>query len=119
MEANEEARVHRTAARQLGLITFRQCLEEGFSKKRVRARVAQGMWRRVHRGVYKTSASPLTLEERELAALLCAGEGAVLSHRTAARHWKLDTAPVRQVQLTLPAYRAIAPIEGVKLWRSR
>jgi very-short-patch-repair endonuclease len=69
--------------------------------------------------VYKTLPSSLTLEERELAALLYVGDGAALSHLSAARHWRLDVPPNGRVQLTVPFPRAIVSLEGTQVWRSR
>jgi predicted transcriptional regulator of viral defense system len=54
-----------------------------------------GRLRRLHRGVYAVGHRVLGREGRRLAAVLACGEGAVLSHRSAAAHWGLlETQPV-------------------------
>jgi hypothetical protein len=51
--------------------------------------VRTGRLIRVHRGVYAVGHEALSDRGRMIAALLAAGPGAVLSHRTAAYHWRL------------------------------
>lgn len=53
-----------------------------------------------------------------MAALLAAGEGAVLSHTSAARRLGLDVPRDEAVQMTIPAARK-AKVRGAKVWRSR
>jgi very-short-patch-repair endonuclease len=54
-------------------------------------RVRAGRLHRLHRGVYAVGHTVLTREGRWLAAVLACGDGAVLSHRSAAAHWGLLT----------------------------
>jgi len=51
--------------------------------------VAQRRLHRIHRGVYAVGHARLTLEGRYMAAVLACGQGAVLSHWSAAALWKL------------------------------
>jgi hypothetical protein len=55
----------------------------------VSERVARGRLHRIHRGVYAVGHRGLSREGRWLAAVLAAGERAVLSHLSAAEHWEL------------------------------
>jgi very-short-patch-repair endonuclease len=50
-------------------------------------RIAKGRLHPVHRGVYAVGRPSLTREGRWMAAVLACGEGAVLSHRSAAALW--------------------------------
>src|SRR5262245_22534661 len=59
-------------SRQEGIIAWWQATRL-LTEKAVRHRVAAGRWRRVHRGVYTTYGGPLSLEQRQWAALLSAG----------------------------------------------
>jgi very-short-patch-repair endonuclease len=59
----------------------------------------------------------LTEEGRLVAALLATGEGALLSHGTAAWRWRIIPAPPSMIELALP--RDHAEIAGLKLFVSR
>lgn len=84
----------------------------------MRGRLATGEWNRVHRGVFRLGCNQLTLEEREAAALLAAGKGAVLSHSSAARRLGLAVPRDESVHITISASRK-AKVRGAKVWRSR
>ena len=78
--------IARIAARQHGLITFRQLLTCGLTGSGVMKRVRTGRLHRIHRGVYAVGHGRLSQEGRWMAAVLWAGEGTGLSHLTAAVH---------------------------------
>jgi very-short-patch-repair endonuclease len=68
---------------------------------------------RIHQGVYATVAPELLTEEgRLVAALLAAGDGALLSHGTAAWRWRIIPAPPSVITLAVPRRRTVA---GLKL----
>ena len=67
----------------------RQLAALGFARNEIDNRIARGRLIRVHRGVYAVGHEALSDRGRMIAALLAAGPGAVLSHRTAAYHWRL------------------------------
>ena len=77
------------ARRQDGLVTTWQLAELGFSKRQLRALVAQGQLVPVRRGVFRLCGVPPSWHTSALAAVLAAGGGAVLSHRSAAVLWGL------------------------------
>jgi very-short-patch-repair endonuclease len=56
----------------------------------------------VHRGVYAVGHAPLSRERRWMAAVLACGEGAVLSHRSAALCWKLARGDDPVPHVTVP-----------------
>ena len=68
-----------TADAQLGLITSRQLEELGFPRSTVARRLAGGMWTRVLPGVHLVGGGQPIREQRLLAALLYAGDGAQLT----------------------------------------
>lgn len=72
------------AARQHGVVTRRQLLAAGLSSHHVEHRLDSGLLVRLHRGVYRVGPveSP---RAREMGAILACGDGAVLSHESAAR----------------------------------
>lgn len=76
--------IGRLAAHQHGVVSRRQLLDAGIAAGAMERRVASGHLVRVHRGVYAVGHAQLRREGRWLAAVLAAGRGAALSHRSAA-----------------------------------
>jgi very-short-patch-repair endonuclease len=79
------------AGLQHGVVARRQLLELGFSARAIEHRVARGRLHLVMRGVYAVGWPRLTPERRWMAAVLACGEGAMLSHRSAAALWRIAT----------------------------
>jgi predicted transcriptional regulator of viral defense system len=74
---------------QWGVVSLAQVRALGIGSRAVQQRAQTGRLRRVHRGVYAVGGAVLPREGRWLAAVLAYGEGAVLSHLSAAVHWNL------------------------------
>jgi predicted transcriptional regulator of viral defense system len=72
------------AERQHGAVSLVQLEALGMGASGVRMRTSAGKLHRIHRGVYTVGHSLLTMKGRWMAAVLACGEGAVLSHRSAA-----------------------------------
>lgn len=83
MHAREEA-IAGIAAGQDNLITSDQLAELELGRGAVAHRLATGRWQRLHNGVYLIGPAPPTHTARARAAIFACGEGAVLSHHTAA-----------------------------------
>ena len=87
-----------------------QLRELGFDRHAVWRRVRSGLLHPLHRGVYAVGHARLTLHGRYLAAVLACGDGAVLSHRSAAALWELQPIPSGPIDVTVPGeggrYRA-------------
>ena len=77
------------AARQHGVITRRQLEDRGLGSKAITIRVRKGQLNRIHRGVYAVGDRGPSWHGRWMAAVLACGEGAVLSHGSAASLWGL------------------------------
>jgi very-short-patch-repair endonuclease len=75
------------AARQHGVVTREQLLALGLGHGAIDHRVACGRLHPVQRGVYAVGHQVLSRRGRWMAAVLAAGPGAVLSHRSAAALW--------------------------------
>ncbi len=87
--------VGRIAARQHGAVALRQLEDLGVSSSTIHGWVVAGWLRRAQPGVVIVAGSANTYEQRLAAALLAAGDGAVVSHRAAVYLWGLlDRAPV-------------------------
>jgi very-short-patch-repair endonuclease len=77
------------AADQHGVVSRPQLLQAGLTAEAIKRRVRAGRLHQIHRGVYAVGHRVLTREGRWMAAVLACGEGAVLSHATAAAAWDL------------------------------
>jgi predicted transcriptional regulator of viral defense system len=88
-ELRLDPRLADLAARQHAVVTRSQLVALGFRDDAIACRVRAGWLVRVHRGVLAVGRQPLTLRGRLMAAACSAGEGAVLSHLSAAVLWNL------------------------------
>jgi very-short-patch-repair endonuclease len=92
-DARNEKRSRRAwklAGRQHGIVTRRQLLALGFGPRSIEHRVAHGRLHLVMHGVYAVGWPELTERRRWMAAVLACGEGAALSHRSAAALWDIS-----------------------------
>jgi predicted transcriptional regulator of viral defense system len=105
------------AGRQWGVVSRTQLRELGVTAATVDVWLRRGRLLGLHRGVYAVGHSVLRSEGRWLAAVLACGEGAVLSHRSAAAHWGLLQSAASLIDVTAPASRHGAP--GIRLHRTR
>jgi very-short-patch-repair endonuclease len=81
--------IARIAARQHGVVTAKQLATVGLGRPAITERVGGGRLHRIHRGVYAVGHRGLSWHGRWMAAVLACGEGAVLSHGSAASLWGL------------------------------
>lgn len=96
----------RLAAAQHALFTSAQARKVGLTAKQVESGCRSGWWLRVYRSVYRLPGTPVTDEQRLLAAVLACGPGAVASHRAAA--WLWDLADGARLEVASPRNRAPA-----------
>ena len=74
----------------------------GFDDSAILRRVKAGRLHRLHRGVYAVGHTVLNPNARYLAAVLAAGDGAVLSHRSAAILWGIHRSAAAKIDVTVP-----------------
>jgi very-short-patch-repair endonuclease len=77
------------AAAQHGVVAVWQVVGLGLNADAIQYRLDMGRLHPVHRGVYAVGYPAQTREALEMAAVLACGEGAVVSHWTAAIRWAL------------------------------
>ena len=106
------------AARQHGVITRPQLLGASISSNGINRRIAAGRLHPVYPGVYAAGHGALSNEGRWMAAVLACGEGAVLSHRSAAQLFTLLPAAVETVHVTVP-FKRRPKHAGIAIHRSR
>jgi hypothetical protein len=107
------------ASRQHGVVTVEQLRELGLDEPAVRRRVAAGRLHRLHRGIYAVGHRSLSWRGRWLAAVLAAGDGAVLSHASAAALWQFLRPISGPTHVTVAAAVRRKPRQGVRIHRSR
>jgi len=93
----------RVAAAQYGLVTRAQLLDLGLKRGAVARRLQAGRLHRVHEGVYAVGHQAPRREARWLAAVLACGEGAALSHRSAATLWAIREGEGPRPDVSIPA----------------
>ena len=111
-----EERLAGLASRRHGLVTRRQLLAAGVSRREIARRLRIGSLIQVHRGVYRVGHSAPTIESRYLAAVLACGDRAVLSGLAAAHLLGLTKGRPPPPEVTAPTNRRV---EGVVTRRSR
>ncbi|HET9154503.1 MAG TPA: DUF559 domain-containing protein [Solirubrobacterales bacterium] len=105
------------AARQHGVSTLRQLEAAGLSKRAAAGRVRSGRLHRLHRGVYAVGHRAPSWHGRWMAAVLACGEGAVLSHHSAAALWKLLKPIKGPIHVSVPTTNGRATQRGIHLHR--
>ncbi len=91
----------RIADRQHGVVSRQQILALGFDRSRIERWRKAGRIHRVHAGVYAVGHPRLTRRGRWMAAVLAGGEGAVLSHFSAALLWGIIDRDVALVHILI------------------
>jgi Transcriptional regulator, AbiEi antitoxin/Protein of unknown function (DUF559) len=89
--------------RQHGVVARRQLLELGLSSSSINHRVANGRLHRVRQGVYAVGRPQLTQHGHWMAAILCCGTDAVLSHDDAGALWAFRPIRSGHIHISLPA----------------
>jgi hypothetical protein len=104
--AVESSMLAQVTRRQHGLVTAMQLQGIGLSAPAIRRRVAAGKLVQVGFHVFAIAGAPSTWEQSAYAACLDRGEGAVLSHLSAARAWRLDAPEGGPIHVTVPYGRS-------------
>jgi hypothetical protein len=112
------AKLRKTAELQAGVVSRKQAVADGASPGEIDAKLRFKRWQQVHRGVYATFTGALSRRARLWAAVLYAGQGAMLSHDSAGELQGLADKPADAIHVTVPASRRVAPVPGVVIHRS-
>ncbi len=110
------AEVARRAGRQHGVLSRAQLLDAGLSSRAIRSHMRAGLLHRVHRCVYAVGHDGLSDRGRALAAVLACGDGAALSHRSAAALWRIVPRWISPIDVTAAGNHHL---HGVALHKSR
>ncbi len=109
----------RLAARQHGVVSRIQLRAAGLGDGAIGHRVRAGRLHPIHRAVYAVGHPLLSDRGRFLAAVLACGDGAVLSHRSAAALWGIQPLAPRAVDVTIPVQSGRSQRRGVTVHRTR
>jgi very-short-patch-repair endonuclease len=110
-------RIAAIAERQRGLVTTAQLERLGIERSTISRWARDGRLHRVHNGVFSLSPvlAPLA---KELAAVLACGDGAVVSHRSAAVLWRMLPADGGDVDVTVTG-TATRQRAGIRVHRTK
>ena len=97
-----DERLAALAGRQYGVVTRQQLRRLGAGDTGIEERLRSRRLHRLHRGVYAVGHSALRSEAHWMAAVLTCGDGAVLSHASAAAHWEIRRSSAATIDVTVP-----------------
>lgn len=98
-----DARIAELARRQDGVVGHAQLVALGLDRGAIAHRIATGRLHPVHAGVYAVGHTKLSVRGKRIAALLACGEGAVLSHQTAADQWNIRPSSSPRIHVSIPS----------------
>jgi hypothetical protein len=113
MSAKLPTKLRKTAFSQAGIIARQQAIRAGMPARAIEWKVRTGEWRRVHAGVYATFTGVLPRTAQLWAAVLRAGEGAMLSHESAGEMQGLVPRPAAAIHVTVPTSRRVRSFSGL------
>jgi uncharacterized protein DUF559 len=96
-----DQRLAMLATAQHGVVARRHLLALGFDRGAIERRIAAGRLHPLYRGVYAVGHKTLGRNARYLAAVLAAGDGAVLSHRSAGMLWGIHRSDAARIDVTV------------------
>jgi very-short-patch-repair endonuclease len=102
---------------QHGVVARAQLLRLGVGRRAIEHRLQHGRLHPIHHGVYAVGHRVLSKEARWMAAVLAAGPGAALSHRSAAALWGLRRSTRSRIEVTVATQRRPRP--GIQMHRGR
>ncbi len=105
--------------KQQQVIGRSQALACGMTPGALRRRtMAGGRWQRLLPGVYLAATGTPTTTQRELAALVYAGSGSVITGAAALRHHGIRAPESAVITILIPGRRAVRSTEFVSVWRT-
>ena len=107
------------ARRQHGVVSRAQLYMLGFDNPALERRIASARLHRIHRGVYAVGHTVVSWRGAYLAAVLACGEGAVLSHRSAADLWGLRPTSTSRIDVTVSHTSGVRSSGRIVVHRTR
>jgi very-short-patch-repair endonuclease len=116
--ANPDQVIAKIAAKQHGVISTGQLVSVGLSRAAIAKRTQACRLHNLHRGVYAVGHFRLDFEGRCMAAVLALGEGAAVSHVSAAAVWGMLKPHTGPIHLTVPGNGGRKKRRGIAIHRS-
>ena len=107
------------ARRQHGVVDVGQLREIGFDRDAIARRVASGRLHRLYRGVYAVGHTIVPRNGRYLAAVMACGDGAALSHRSAASLWGIRPGAAVRIDVTVSRTGGVRSSSAIVIHRPR
>lgn len=117
--APDPRQLRRLAERQFDAVARAQILALGASGRWIDHRLRSSQWQRLHPGAYVVHSGPISWRTRAAAALLYAGDGAALSHRSAGFVHEIVRTPPTLIQVSVPHDRRVDAQPGLRVHRRR
>jgi predicted transcriptional regulator of viral defense system len=105
------------AGRQGGVVAVWQLHACGLSRQAIGRRVGAGRLHVIHRGVYAVGHRVVGAVGLRWAAVLAIGDGAALSHSSAADAWRLRASNARTMHVTVSARTGRGRRDGIRVHR--
>src|SRR3954470_19097845 len=107
------------AAERHGVVTRDEMRELGLTDAAIARRARAGRLHRLHRGVYAVGHAAVGLHGRWLAAVLATGDGALLSHRSAAALWGMLSTSAPRIDVIVPPKSGRRSTETIRIRRGK
>jgi hypothetical protein len=115
----QAAALRRALAGQYGVISRRQALAADLTRATLEHRIrAGGPWQRILPGVYLTVTGTPTADQRDMAALLYAGPGSVITAAASLRRHGLRAPGTKIIDVLVPAKRKRTSIRFIRIHRT-
>lgn len=115
-DRDDTRRVAELATRQNGNVTYEQLLALGFTRRDIEHRCDAGWLIRRHTSVYAVGHVPVARASAWHAAVLALGDGAVLSHTSAASLWDIRR-PTAVIEVIVPTTAGRPKRDGIIVHR--
>jgi hypothetical protein len=109
----------RTLEQQLNVLTREQAHAGGVTRHALQYRLRTGgSWRRLLPGVYIAATGTSTINQQEMAALLYAGQGSMITGLAALRHYSIRGPATEVTDVLIPASRRRSDTSFVRVHRT-
>ena len=97
-----------------------QAIACGMTRGTLRYKIRTGgPWQRLLSGTYLAATGAPTVTQREIAALIYAGDGSVITGAAALRHHHIRAPHTAVITVLVPNNRQVSSTDSVRIWRTR
>jgi hypothetical protein len=96
-----------------------QAMTCGMTRGTLRYKIrADGPWQRLLPGTYLAATGAPTFTQREIAALIYAGDDSVITGAAALRHHRIRAPQTAVITVLVPNHRHVSSTDSVRIWRT-